>query len=407
MTAGVALGTGLALCTSGICLAGSLYVNAFALAGRKILARSRPQPPRPAFVRFLILIPAHNESLGVQPTIRSAFAQRYPADLFELAVIADNCTDDTAAAAATLGAVVWERQDESCRGKGHALAWALQRAQALSFDLAVVVDADSQMEEHFLAHLNDAYQASCARGEQAIAYQGRYEFEASESGADWIQQLTIASKAAENSYTYAPRSACGLINLLQGNGFAVSRQALERAPFRAFSIVEDAEYAIQLAAAGVRVEFVNEAQVRSRSTRSLQDAAPQRLRWASGTIQLIGRGLPRLLRLSLERRDWKLAEAGVMLLLTSRLIVGYLALFSIGLLLLLPHTLAWSIALLSTVAACLLQALYLWRVLRAPAGAPVPLTALLRLPAYLGLLGISQAGALLGLRRDRWNRTVR
>jgi 1,2-diacylglycerol 3-beta-glucosyltransferase len=407
MRAGAELCTGLAVCTSGICLAGSLYVNAFAWAGRKILAGSRPQLPRPAFARFLILIPAHNESLDVQPTIRSAFAQCYPADLFELVVIADNCTDDTADAAAAQGAVVWERQEESRRGKGHALAWALERAQALAFDLVVVVDADSQMEEHFLSHLNDAYQASCARGQQAIAYQGRYEFEPSENGADWIQHFTIASKSAENSYTYAPRSACGLINLLQGNGFAVSRQALERVPFRAFSIVEDAEYAIQLAAAGVRVQFVNEALVRSRSTRSVQDAAPQRLRWASGTIQLIGRGLPRLLRLSLARRDWKLAEAGVMLLLTSRLIVGYLALFSIGLLLLVPHTLAWTIALLSTAAACCLQALYLWMVVRAPACEPMPLTALLRLPAYLGLLGISQAGALLGLRRDRWNRTVR
>src|ERR1700761_8503930 len=56
--------------------------------------------------RLVVLVPAHNEELLIARTVRSLLGQTYPRELFQLAVIADNCSDATAAIAATAGADV-------------------------------------------------------------------------------------------------------------------------------------------------------------------------------------------------------------------------------------------------------------------------------------------------------------
>src|SRR5271170_673250 len=49
------------------------------------------QPVRPVVA---VLVPAHNEALGIRGTIESIAAQMAPGD--RLVVVADNCTDATA-----------------------------------------------------------------------------------------------------------------------------------------------------------------------------------------------------------------------------------------------------------------------------------------------------------------------
>ena len=46
--------------------------------------------------RFMAIIPAHNEEAVVGNLIESLKNQDYPKDLYDIYVIADNCTDNTA-----------------------------------------------------------------------------------------------------------------------------------------------------------------------------------------------------------------------------------------------------------------------------------------------------------------------
>ncbi len=95
-----------------------------ALAG----GRGAPLPPvrkdgeRP---KLIFLVPAHDEELLIERCVKSLVTQDYPQDSYTVAVIADNCTDKTAARAREFGATVLERHDTSARGKHHAIAWAL------------------------------------------------------------------------------------------------------------------------------------------------------------------------------------------------------------------------------------------------------------------------------------------
>jgi cellulose synthase/poly-beta-1,6-N-acetylglucosamine synthase-like glycosyltransferase len=90
----------------------------------------------------VVLVPAHNESSGLLPTLANIQNQLLPND--RLLVVADNCSDDTAAVAKAGGAEVVERNDPTKRGKGYALDWGVQHLSSAPPEIIIVVDADWQ-----------------------------------------------------------------------------------------------------------------------------------------------------------------------------------------------------------------------------------------------------------------------
>lgn len=390
-------------------LASSIYILTFALWGVRLGSPKSATAEPSILPYFLILIPAHNESAGIKPTILSVLAQDYPADRFRLITIADNCSDDTVSMAQQAGThqsntAVWPRKDIENRGKGQALAWALDRAADIHFDRVLILDADSTVAPDFLQQMA----AAAATHPVNSVLQARYEFLPSPAGtAGWFETFTLASKAAENSFTYRPRSSASLVNLIQGNGFSIPRSTLATVPFRASSIVEDAEYAIELAIANVPVYLVEPARVGSRMTQNLHDAAPQRVRWARGIFQLIFAAVPRLLFQGIRQRRARLIEASLMLLLTSRVLIVLATALSFVLAVLAISQPQARIIFALAASAVLLQAVYLALMFRKSADTPFSMKGLLFMPAYAAIISFSQALALFGFRRKRWARTIR
>ena len=102
------------------------------LAILSLLAMFRKEKPLDATTgkrrKFAILVPAHNEEEVIERTLSSLVRIEYPRELFDVIVIADNCTDRTAAISRSMGAnKVFERFDRVLIGKGHALKWCLDR----------------------------------------------------------------------------------------------------------------------------------------------------------------------------------------------------------------------------------------------------------------------------------------
>ena len=77
--------------------------------------------------KFMAIIPAHNEEAVVGNLVESLTNQNYPKELYDIYVIADNCTDRTAEIAKNAGAIVYERNHTEGRTKGHALQWFLNK----------------------------------------------------------------------------------------------------------------------------------------------------------------------------------------------------------------------------------------------------------------------------------------
>ena len=109
--------------------------------------------------RFAVVSCARNEEAVIGQLLDSLQNQRYPRECFDLFVIADNCTDDTAAVARKHGAIVLERQDKGHIGKGYALRWAFERIIGRwgdRYDAVVLFDADNLADPDFLLQTNEA-----------------------------------------------------------------------------------------------------------------------------------------------------------------------------------------------------------------------------------------------------------
>ena len=93
--------------------------------------------------RIAVLVPAHNESTGLLPTLADVTQQLRAGD--RLMVVADNCTDDTVIVASAAGAEVVERDDPARRGKGYALDYGLQCLSSAPPEIVIMVDADCRL----------------------------------------------------------------------------------------------------------------------------------------------------------------------------------------------------------------------------------------------------------------------
>ena len=263
-----------------------------------LAAWSRRLPPRAAVsgVRFDIIVPAHDEESGIVATIDSLFAVEYPRDQFRVTVIADNCTDATAARAREAGAHVLERADNTRRGKGHALSFAYQAVLAEQFaDAVVVIDADSLVSPNLLS------QFAALLGTGAEAIQAVYGVR--NATATWRTRLMHIAFTLFHDVRSLGRERLGLSCGLRGNGMCFSRDLLQRVPPSAYSVVEDVEQGIQLGLAGVRIHYAAGAEVLGEMPEDARASRSQRERWEGGRFALARRHVPVLLYAAIRRRD--------------------------------------------------------------------------------------------------------
>ena len=257
--------------------------------------RHRPSIGPDRSVHFAFVVPAHNEAFGIIETITSLRAVDYPRQSFRVVVVADNCTDDTAAVARSAGAQVIERTDDVRRSKGFALSDALpQVIDDPWIDAVVVVDADSVVSPNVLA----LCAGRIAAGEQAL--QIRYGIRNPDDS--WRTRLLAVAFACFHDVRSSGRETLGLSCGLRGNGMVFTRRALETAPHRAASLVEDLEHGMDLADAGIRIAYVDGASVLAEMPTTEEGSRSQRDRWERGRAALRPRAL-RMLGAGIRKRD--------------------------------------------------------------------------------------------------------
>lgn len=124
------------------------------------LLRRRKRLPAAAPHRFAVLIAARNEETVIGDLLDSLHAQDYDMSLITVFVIADNCTDRTAAIASEKGAVVYTRQNKQAVGKGYALEALLAHIKSDypdGYDAYLVFDADNLLAPDFLTRMNESF----------------------------------------------------------------------------------------------------------------------------------------------------------------------------------------------------------------------------------------------------------
>jgi 1,2-diacylglycerol 3-beta-glucosyltransferase len=295
---------------------------AYLLLQTLMSARLPPPPASARRLRFDIVVPAHNEALGIAHTIANLRQLDWPTDKYRLLVVADNCTDSTAAIAAAAGAQVLERDDPTLRGKGYALLFAFQRSRADAWaDAIVIVDADSEVTPNLL----EAFAARIEQGAHAM----QASYGVLNPRGTWRTRLLTVAIGAVDTVRSRARERWRVSSGLRGNGWCATRKLFDQVSYNAFSLTEDLEYGIALGLAGYRVYYVGEAEAAQDMTASPEAARTQRRRWELGRFRLIrSRTLP-LLRAALQRRSVICLDLALDLLL---LPLSYVALGVVALL---------------------------------------------------------------------------
>ena len=265
--------------------------------------------------RVAVIVPAHNESTGIVPTIDDIKPQLGKGD--RLIVIADNCSDDTAAVAAAAGAELVVRNDLSQIGKGYALGWGIRHLSADPPDFVVFIDADCRVQADMIARLKEVCGdlqrpvQACYRMKPAHGSPINHSFaEFAFLLRNWVRPL-------------------GLRNLhcpvqLMGTGMIFPWHVICSVPLASGNLVEDLKLGLDLAAVGKAPHFFPFATVTSDFPVTAGGTENQRQRWVQGHLGMILRATPRLLLLAVTRRDMDLLVLTLDLLVPPLSLLGLL-----------------------------------------------------------------------------------
>lgn len=380
----------LGLAGAALSLPGTIELAALTLGS--LLPRSPRRGDPRGCGKLAVVVPAHDEERGIAACVRSLKRCAPPPNEARIVVIADNCSDATAARAREAGAEVIERDDRERRGKGYALEVAFAHVlEDPAVEAVLVVDADTEVDPGFLVATASAFAAG------ADGVQSRYLVGNPEAGPK--ARLMNVAFLAFNVARPRARERFGLSVGILGNGFGLHRRVLEALPYTARSVVEDLEYHLMLVRKGFAVRFVEETFVRADMPTSEQGIETQRARWEGGRFRMIREHAPALVRDVLAGKLKMLEPLGELLLLPLATHVGTLLCV---LVVPFPPTQLYAAGGLALVGAHVLSALWVG------GGTAEDFSALARAPLYVVEKAIKLPSMLRASRKDQpWIRTAR
>ena len=269
--------------------------------GVGLFSRRKPEPAPAKMNKFAALICARNEAMVIAELVDSLKKQNYPAEMLDVYVLADNCTDDTAARAAEAGAIVLERQNRQQVGKGYALDFLLKRIMGTHrknpYDGYFIFDADNIVDPAFTAEMNKTFN----RGYDAVTcYRNSKNF-----GANWISAGYSIWFLREARFLNYPRMRLGSGCAVSGTGFLVSHKIIEQNGGWPFHLLtEDIQFSVQCAIAGHKIGYCDGAMIYDEQPTSFRQSWLQRLRWSKGFYQVNAQYLPSLIKGTLKHKTY-------------------------------------------------------------------------------------------------------
>ncbi|MFR3452584.1 MAG: glycosyltransferase family 2 protein [Collinsella sp.] len=231
---------------------------------------------------YAFFIAAHNEEAVIANLVKSIKDQDYPSELIDVFVVADACTDNTAQAAREAGAIVYERNDLSRKGKSWVMDYGFDRILREypgKHEAFFIFDADNLLSRDYVTIMNDAFD----QGYLALtSYRNSKNF-----GSSWISSAYATWFIREARYLNNARMICHTSCAVSGSGYLVSAKLIEGMKGWDFhTLTEDIQFSTFCAIHGVRIgyapaEFFDEQPV------TLKASIKQRMRWTKGFYQVL------------------------------------------------------------------------------------------------------------------------
>lgn len=247
--------------------------------------------------KFALLVAAHNEEMVVGNIVDSLKEIDYPKDLYDIFVIADNCTDKTAEIARKHGGNVHERKVPDKRGKGYALEWMFNRIFKMEtkYDAIAIFDADNLVSKNFLKEMN----YKLVNGYKVV--QGYIDSKNPDDS--WITQSYSISFWTTNRLFQLGRANLGLSNQIGGTGFCMDTEILKKLGWGSTCLTEDLEFTCKLVIHGHKVGWAHNAIVYDEKPLTLKQSWNQRKRWMQGFADVSSRFFFKLIKKAVKERS--------------------------------------------------------------------------------------------------------
>lgn len=253
-----------------------------------LVVLKKPAPKRVAKAnhRYAVLISARNESAVIGDLIHSIKVQNYPQELIDIFVIADNCTDNTAAVAHEAGAIVFPRFNQQYIGKGYALTYGFkcikQNYSENNYEAYFVFDADNVLDVNYFREMNAVFDSGA---KASTSYRNSKNFD-----SNWISAGYALWFLREAKYLSQARLILNTSCAISGTGWFVAAELIDKAGgWKWHLLTEDIEFSAATICSGERISFCPTAVLYDEQPVTFRDSWNQRFRWAKGFYQVFGR----------------------------------------------------------------------------------------------------------------------
>lgn len=234
-----------------------------------------------------VLVPAHNEGKVIEKTAKSLLAFDYPKDKYEIMIINDNSSDNSAEILSDISNEFKDRnfivintdKTNGGKGKSNALNIGFERSKG---EIIAVYDADNTPEKNALKYLVSTLVKDNSLG----AVIGKFRCRNKE-----VNLLTKFINIETLTFQWmAQAGRWKLFNLctIPGTNFVIRRSILEEINgWDTKAITEDTELSFRIYRMGYKIKFMPLAVTWEQEPQTLKVWFKQRSRWAKGNIYVV------------------------------------------------------------------------------------------------------------------------